>query len=175
MTTATGSAEESPFSAAMDRQPEIADPQKPVARDYTFSIARGLVNIHGMVHSVADVVSALAGKMRTLADRGPEDYEKPVEDMAERVAQILAKKYAPRHVTYNNGDGGPSHGNGEKRLLKWILGIVGSLFVLAIVGGITLYGEFTALRATVTTGMNAHEQRLNRVEQRLDRSSANAP
>lgn len=167
--TSSGAAEELPFIAAMEREPPNQDWQ-----EVTVSTGRKLWSIHGMAHRIFETLGLVQGRAEALADRGPEDYERADEDIAERVASIIARKYQPRHVSYNNGDGASS-GNGEKRLLRWILGIVGSLFVLATVGGITLYGEFTALKATVTTGMNAHEQRINRVEQRLDRTSANAP
>lgn len=172
MTTATGS-EEVPFLSAMEREPPKEEWQEVTVK--VESLGRKVFAADGMLHRILEKLGLAESKAKSLADRGPEDYEKPDEDVAERVARILARKYASRHVTYNNGDGSSSHGNGEKRLLKWILGIVGSLFVLATVGGVTLYGEFTALRATVTTGMNAHEQRLNRVEQRLDRAQPNAP
>src|SRR5687767_10844372 len=109
--TATPEATEK--SWAFEREPEL-EAQKPVEREYTFSIARGLVHIHGMVHSVTDVVSALAGKVRTLADRGPADY---AETEFERGVRLGA-----RRVTYTNGDS--REPNGERRLLRWILGVL---------------------------------------------------
>jgi hypothetical protein len=165
MTTAAG-AEEVSFLRAMEREPPKEDWHEVTIK--VESLGRKVFAADGMV-------DRLHQKLRRMLNlRGPEDFEKPEEDIAERVARILAKKYATRQVTYNNGDGS-SHGNGEKRLLRWILGVLSALVVLAIAGGVTLYGEFTALKATVTTGMTAHEQRLSRVEQRLDRTSANAP
>jgi len=153
--TTTGQAEEAPFLGGMEREP--VETQKPVVREYTFSIARSLVNIHGLVHSVADVVSALAGKVRTLADGPIRDPESEYE---------RGMRAGRRH--YVNGDAHPREPNGEKRLLSWILGVLGALVVIALAGGFTLYGEFTALKATVATGMKAHEQRLARLEAERD-------
>jgi hypothetical protein len=123
---------------------------------------RKLFRADGML---AELIRKIRLAMGMLPEQGPKDY---AESDFERGVRM-----GSRRTIYANGDA--REPNGEKRLLKWILGIVGSLFVLATVGGITLYGEVSALKATVTTGMNAHEQRINRVEQRLDRTSANAP
>lgn len=96
-------------------------------------------------------------------DRGPADY---AQDVADRVARQITGRYGRWHVEYNNGDKPPP--NGEKRLLWWILGVVSPLAVIVIVGGVSLYGEVRALNATLTTGMNAHEQRISRLEAERD-------
>lgn len=168
---------EEAFISGMEHEPEPVEAQKPVWRDVHISTARNLFQTHSMSHSVRDIVHSvlelvtrLAARMKSVTDRGPNDFEQPedesTEQMAERVARIIARRYgAPRHTAYNNGDTGDSgRGNGEKKLLSWILGILSALVVIALAGGFTLYGEFTALKATVATGMGSHEQRINRLE-----------
>lgn len=66
------SAEEAPLN--FEREPEIAEPQKPLWREYTFVIGRSLFSIQSMAHAAMDAVSALGGKVRSVADRGPDDY-----------------------------------------------------------------------------------------------------
>lgn len=127
--------------------------------EVTVRTGRNLWSIHGMTTRIVEAAGSALDKVRSLADRGPVDY---AESEFERGVRAGSR-------TYVNGD--PREPNGEKRLLRWILGVLSALAVLTIVGGVTLYGEFTALKATVTTGMNAHEQRINRVEQRLDRAA----
>jgi hypothetical protein len=121
-------------SWAFEREPEV-EAQKPVEREYTFSIARGLVHIHGMVHSVADVVSALAGKVRTLADRGPKDY---AESEFERGVKA-GVQYGGYHESPKNGGSSPWH--------KAILTIACGVALAGILGGVAMYGKLAAVEA----------------------------
>lgn len=149
----------------------MSTPEEAVSKDWQ-EVTVTIDRMGRKVFALDGMLTQWVRKMRGMLNlRGPDDFEHEDEDIADRVAGIIARKYQARHVNYNNGD----TGNGEKRLLRWILGVLSALAVLTIAGGVTLYGEFTALRATVTTGMNAHEQRIDRVEQRLDRASPNAP
>lgn len=143
MTTATGS-EEVPFVRGMERAVDEDEAEKIVSK----------FRLDGWI---TERIRGIWASMHQ--ERGPADY---AESDFERGMR------AGRRTSYVNGDA-PREPNGEKRLLQWILGVLSALVVLAIAGGVTLYGKFTALEATVTTGMSAHEQRLNRVEQRIDR------
>lgn len=159
---------EEAFVRAMEHEPEPVEAQKPVYREYTFSISRSLFRIDGMAHSVMEVVSKLAGKVRSLADpdRAPKDY---VESDFERGVRA-----ASRNVAYNNGDAAPDRGNGEKRLLSWILGVVATLLAGGIFGGVAMYGKLSSIEK----GQDGHEQRINRLEADRDqryRSSQPAP
>lgn len=155
--------QEVPFTAGMEREPPEGWREVTVTLD---AAGKKAWRLDGMLHRLVEIAGNALGKVRSLADRGPADY---AESEFERGMR------AGRRTIYTNGDS--REPNGEKRLLQWILGVLSTLVVLATAGGVTLYGKFTALEATVTTGMNAHEQRLNRVEQRLDRigTSANSP
>lgn len=145
MTIATGSEGEVPFVRGMERAVDEDEAEKIVSK----------FRLDGWI---TERIRGIWASMHQ--DRGPPDYA--TESEFERGMR------AGRRTSYVNGDA-PREPNGEKRLLQWILGVLSALVVLATAGGVTLYGKFTALEATVTTGMSAHEQRLNRVEQRLDR------
>ncbi len=124
-------------------------------------------------------VSTLIDKVATIlhmkSERGPRDHELNDHDIAERVARIIERKFHPRHVTYNNGDGGERReSNGEKRLLTWILGVLGLLLVGGTSGVIAMYGKLTSIEK----GQESHEQRINRLEAERDqryRPSPNSP
>jgi hypothetical protein len=68
----TTNAEEAPFLSAMEREPQPVEAQKPVWREATFSITRNLWSMHAMSHRVLEVLGLVSGKVRTLADRGPD-------------------------------------------------------------------------------------------------------
>jgi len=150
MTTTTGDAEES--------QQELKQSFIDWVKDWFRADGR----LARAVQDMEDVIPKLRGM---LSQHGPKDYEESDDDIAYRVERIISRKYRPS-ITYSNGDSRPP--NGEKRLLNWILGIVSGLAVIVVAASVTLYGEFTALKATVTTGMNAHEQRINRLEAERD-------
>jgi hypothetical protein len=97
------------------------------------------------------------------SERHPQDYEQSEDDIAERVARIIVKRFGVSRI-YNNGDG-ERGGNGEKRLLSWILTIVGLLLVGGVGSGIAMFGKLSAIEK----GQDGHEQRINRLEADRDR------
>lgn len=81
--------------------------------------------------------------------------ENDVRLLRRAIEQLLLSR--PSGNSYNNG-------GGDRRALNWILGLLGTLAVSAIVGGIAFYGKATALEATVSSMMAAHEARITRLE-----------
>lgn len=61
-------------------------------------------------------------------------------------------------------------GGDEKPLLKWILGVLSSLLVIATVGVVTMYGKMSAIEAF----LHGHEQRLQGLE-RINESRYRGP
>lgn len=98
----------------------------------------------------------------------PKDYD----DEEEHVRQVL--RLVSRIIARPSGNYSEGGGNGEKRLLSWLLGITAILTASFIVGGIVLYGEFASLKATVASGLQSHEHRLDRLE-RLEERRLGAP
>lgn len=58
--------------------------------------------------------------------------------------------------------------SGDARLLKWVLGLISSLAVGGIVGGIGVYGTIQSVQATVQAIRDDTNRRLERIENRLD-------
>ena len=56
-------------------------------------------------------------------------------------------------------------------LLKWILGVVSSLAVAGIIGGIVLYGQVAALGEKVVS----QQRQLDRIEDRVNRAAHASP
>lgn len=79
-------------------------------------------------------------------------------DLLRLVRTLVAR---PQGFTYHEG-------NGEKRLLAWILGVMSVLTASFILGGVVLYGDVQAIK----TGVTGHEQRIQRLEDRDDRRNA---
>lgn len=96
-------------------------------------------------------------------DYNPDD--ETIRRLTQTVAQLIER---PPSNHYHNG-------GADKRTLNWILGIVSTLAVAAIVGGITFYGKFTALEATVSSMMAAHEARITRLENINERRYRESP
>lgn len=151
MTQATG-AEEAHLD--FEREPEPVDAQKPVAREYTFSIAHTLMGIHGLAHSVMDVVSAMAGKVRSVADgplRDPEsEYERGV-------------KTGVRYGGYHEAP------KGDRNLKSVIIGCTIALISGGIVGAIKFSNQFSEFRGQVLQWQKSMEAQQSQVEARLDR------
>lgn len=121
------------------------------------AITRIRFRLDGLKETVRRLWAAMHGD----PDWRPKDYE---EDVAERVARIISRKYGRWHVI-QNGDGGDSPGNGEKALLKWILGITSALLVVGIAGNVAMYGKLSA----IAQGQEDHEHRISRLEAERDR------
>jgi hypothetical protein len=85
-------------------------------------------------------------------DFNPDD--EVVRRLTRTISQLIER---PPSQHYHNG------GN-DKRTLNWLLGMVAALIVGGIGGGIVFYGKFTALQATVSSMMSAHEARITRLE-----------
>jgi len=88
--------------------------------------------------------------MENRGQRMDPDYN-PQEDIEDRLARIVAKSVRGVQVEYNEGGGQDN---------KWILGILASLVVSAVIGGVVMYGQVSAMRQEL---QSLHEQ-VNRVE-----------
>ncbi len=89
-------------------------------------------------------------------DRGPQDYDVSQEDVRKLLRGLGKLLAQPPARIYHNGDRDDHQG----QLLKWILGVLSTLLTAAVVGGIVMYGELTAIKA----GLGGHEQRIDRLE-----------
>lgn len=58
--------------------------------------------------------------------------------------------------------------SGDARLLKVLLGLISSLTLAAIVGGVGVYGTIQSVQATVQAIRDDTNRRLERIENRLD-------
>lgn len=106
--------------------------------------------------AMARVLAAIRERLPGMAsradeDRGPEDYERDDREVMRILRQLIAR---PSGNSYHEG------GNGEKRLLTWILGVLALLLVGAVGGGIGMYGKLTAIER----GLNDHDDRIDRLE-----------
>lgn len=69
-------------------------------------------------------------------ERGPDDFDE--DDDIHRLAGIIERLISRP---------GYQEVSSEKVLLKWLMGLIASLLVVAIVGGVTLYGKVSAIEA----------------------------
>jgi hypothetical protein len=96
------------------------------------------------------------------------DYS-PEEENDREVMRILRQLIArPSGNSYHEG------GNGEKRLLTWILTILSGLTVGAVFGGVAIYGKV----ASIEKGQVDHDRRiesLERINERRYRGPDAAP
>lgn len=65
------------------------------------------------------------------------------EEVDERLARIVSRVVAAADVGVRYTEGG----NGEKTLLKWLLGLSATLVAVSVVGGVALYGKVSAIEA----------------------------
>lgn len=93
-----------------------------------------------------------------LDERGPRDY--PAWDDERRILINIIRKQTDRSGGGNYIEGG----NGEKGLLKWLLGIAASLLVVSVVGGISMYGRLSAIEAN----QSAQAQQATRMQGQID-------
>ena len=145
MTTIEGSVEE--HSLNFERQ---GDEIKPSEELHAAAERVGVAafRAHGMAEEAGKVLNTIKGMLSSvLSDRGPSDFP---------------KRRRPRYVRITNNDEGF-----ENRLLPWILGL---LLVILFGVGLVLYQL-----KSIEKGQDGHEQRINRIEQRLDRNAQPNP
>lgn len=79
------------------------------------------------------------------SDRGPVDFPDPQTDR-ERLEDLIRKTV---RASVSISGGYHEGGNGTESWQKWILLILASLVVASVVGGVTMYGQLSALTAKV--------------------------
>jgi len=99
-------------------------------------------------------------------ERGPEDYNL-WDDERKLLISIIRKQVEK--------GGGNNYQEGGSPLLKWILGILSTLTVAVIVGGITVYGRFTSLETKVSEWQNSSQRQIDAAYQRIDRLEGRRP
>lgn len=104
--------------------------------------------------------------MAAMGDRGPEDYSL-WDDERKLLINIIRKQVEK--------GGGGDYEEGGSSLLKWILGILSTLTVAVIVGGITVYGRFTSLETKVSEWQSSTQRQIDAAYQRLDRLENRRP
>lgn len=90
-------------------------------------------------------------------ERGPEDYNL-WDDERKLLINIIRKQVEK--------GGGGDYNEGGSSLLKWILGILATLTVAVIIGGVTVYGRFTSLETKVSEWQKSTDRRLDILEGR---------
>jgi hypothetical protein len=66
------------------------------------------------------------------------------DEIDERLAKIVSRVVRDSEVGVSYSEGG---GNGEKSLLKWLVGLATSLLIISIVGLVGMYGKLSAIEA----------------------------
>lgn len=93
-------------------------------------------------------------------ERGPDPDDVPESETERLLVRIIAQAVREKDVQIGYQESGSSS------LLKWILGVLSALAVSVIVGGVTVYGQFTAFTAKVSEWQVATDRRLDRLEGR---------
>jgi hypothetical protein len=91
------------------------------------------------------------------------DYDER-DEIDERLARIVSRVVRNAEIGVNYSEGG----NGEKALLKWLLGLSATLIVVSVVGGVTLYGKVSAIEANQAN----QAQQANRMQSQVDQLTA---
>ena len=76
-----------------------------------------------------------------MAEERAKDYDSSDEDMR-ILMRIIASAMNKKDVQIGYTESGV-----EKRMLTWLLGIVASLLIVAVVSGVTMYGKLSAVEA----------------------------
>jgi cell division protein FtsB len=76
-----------------------------------------------------------------MQDERAKDYDSSDEDMR-ILMRIIASAMNKKDVQIGYNESGV-----EKRMLTWLLGIVATLLVVSIVGGVSLFGKVSAIEA----------------------------
>lgn len=85
------------------------------------------------------------------------DYDSTDEDMR-LLMRIIASSMNKKDVQIGYAEGGV-----EKRMLTWLLGIVASLLIVAVVSGVTMYGKLSAVEANQANQQRQLDQLANTV------------
>jgi len=132
----------------------LSTPEQAVASDET--IRRWDLSI--IKEHIKRIWAAMHGREND--DRGPMDYP-PWDDERRILIDIIRKQTrSPGGGTYNES-GSP--------LLKWILGVLATLTVAVIVGGVSVYGQFKTLESAVTEWKSGQQRQIDEAKARLDR------
>lgn len=76
-----------------------------------------------------------------MSEERAKDYDSSDEDMR-ILMRIIASAMNKKDVQIGYTESGV-----EKRMLTWLLGIVASLLIVAVVSGVTMYGKLSAVEA----------------------------
>jgi hypothetical protein len=117
-----------------EREPAV-EAQKPLWRDVSVSISRNLWSMHAMSHRVLEVLGLVGGRVRSMAERGPDPGY--AESDFERGMRAGAR-YGGYHE---------SHKQGGSSWTKAILTIACGVALAGILGGVAMYGKLAAVEA----------------------------
>jgi hypothetical protein len=115
-------AEEAPWNFHRPDEPVIATP---AYHDVTVTVLDSWMKkfwrADGFINRMLDSLGALGGKVRSMPERGPDDY---AETSYQRGVRDGARHAAPRNFGGVNGNGWAT----------WVLGIVGVLIAASVLG-----------------------------------------
>lgn len=131
----------------------------------------GLTWTEGLLHQLGrwrwriDAAVERLSKAVEIRSESPKDYD----DSDERSREVLNLLHQlirrPAGGNYYEGNQPPHNGNGDRRTLNWILGVVSLLLVGAVGGSVGMYGKLTAIER----GLNDHNARIERLERASER------
>lgn len=128
------------------------------------NIGRKLFRADGMLTRLLQRIKGMLSMAHQ--DRGPTDYDEDAD--TKRLLIGIIKEQAKR------GNGSHYH-EGGSGLLKWILGVLATLTVAVIVGGVTVYGRFTSLETKVEEWKTSAQRQIDQNAVRLDRLENRRP
>lgn len=92
-----------------------------------------------------------------MTEERAKDYDSTDEDLR-LLMRIIASSMNKKDVQIGYVEGGV-----EKRMLTWLLGIVASLLIVAVVSGVTMYGKLSAVEANQANQQRQLDQLANTV------------
>lgn len=92
-----------------------------------------------------------------MSEERAKDYDSTDEDLR-LLMRIIASSMNKKDVQIGYAEGGV-----EKRMLTWLLGIVASLLIVAVVSGVTMYGKLSAVEANQANQQRQLDQLSNTV------------
>jgi hypothetical protein len=127
--------------------------------------------VHESVTKVSQIAQSMADTAMRAIGRGPDpDYGQTDDEVADRVARIIASRYGTPRYEYHEAPRGDD--NGVKTL---ILGMGATLLCAFVGGGWILSNRVAALEARVTEWKESMTQRQNAADQRIDRLENRRP